>query len=288
MIVETAPAKINLYLHVGPLRSDGFHELASLFVFASKGDIVQVEASNNITLEITGPYAEELAGAPVKENLVWRAAEALRSATQTNHGAAITLNKQLPVAAGVGGGSADAAAALRALGRLWKVDISTDALERLAFRLGADVPACLYRSPVSVTGAGERVEAGPALPPLWCCLVNPGVPMPTGPIFRAFDTAYKNPKLPETVVMGRVDYTTLSFALQQTSNDLEPFACERAPVILSVLEQMRSAPGAMLARMSGSGATCFGLFSSGAAAERAAQKARGHGWWALASALHVR
>jgi 4-diphosphocytidyl-2-C-methyl-D-erythritol kinase len=176
-----APAKINLYLHIGPLRADRLHDLASLFVFAHDGDVIRVEAAKDLSLKVTGPYAPLLKDLPPEKNLVYRAAELLAREADVRAGAAITLEKHLPVAAGVGGGSADAAAALRALVKLWNVNISETALSRLAFRLGADVPACLARAPVNVSGAGERIEKGPVLPPLWIALVNPRVEMPTGP-----------------------------------------------------------------------------------------------------------
>lgn len=288
MIVESAPAKINLYLHIGPLRPDRLHDLASLFVFAKDGDEIRAEKSSKLSLDIAGPYANALAGAAVKDNLVWRAAIGLQDYAGVKTGAAIMLEKRLPVAAGVGGGSADAAAALRVLVRLWNIDISDVALARLAFSLGADVPACLARSPVNVSGAGEKLEQGPSLPPLWCCLVNPRVSMPTGPVFRAFDNANPAPSHPVVISLPTAGYEALTSALKCTRNDLEPYACSRAPVIRDVLSTLADAPGALMARMSGSGATCFALFSSGTAAMRARNKAQGRGWWAMASPLHVR
>jgi 4-diphosphocytidyl-2-C-methyl-D-erythritol kinase len=288
MIAESAPAKINLYLHIGPLRPDGLHELASLFVFAEGGDEIRAEKSSGLSLQITGPYAPALAGEPIENNLVLRAAKSLQDHADIKSGAAITLEKSLPVAAGVGGGSADAAAALRALIQLWNIDISEATLARIAFKLGADVPACLARAPVNVSGAGEKLELGPRLPPLWCCLVNPGVPMPTGPVFRAFDRGNPAPQKPAVIRMQTAGYETLVDALSNSRNDLESYACDHAPVIRDVISMLAAAPGALLARMSGSGATCFSLFSSGAAATRAARKATGKGWWAMASPLHVR
>ncbi|WP_425410902.1 4-(cytidine 5'-diphospho)-2-C-methyl-D-erythritol kinase [Hyphococcus sp.] len=288
MIAETAPAKINLYLHVGPLRSDGLHELASLFVFTEDGDRVWASQSDALTLRVTGPFGGQIKTVKNEDNLVWRAAELLRNETGVSHGAAITLEKNLPVAAGVGGGSSDAAAALRALIKLWSIEISDAVLSRLAFSLGADVPACLRRAPVNVSGAGEHLEKGPHLPPLWCCLMNPGVAMPTGPVFRAFDTAHSSPPPPQTMRLHNPDYASLVSALEKTRNDLEPFALEYAPIIHEVISILRRTPGALAARMSGSGATCFALFSSAAASIRAQANARARGWWAMASRLHVR
>lgn len=288
MITETAPAKINLFLHIGPTRPDGLHDLASLFVFAKAGDVVRAAPADTLSLTICGPHSASLQGLPEKDNLVWRAVEMLRDFAGVDTGARITLQKNLPIAAGVGGGSADAAATLRALVRLWRVEISEDALVRLAFRLGADVPACLSCSPVNVSGAGEQISKGPTLPPLWVCLVNPGVAMPTGPIFSAFDQAHPAPLPPLLLHMGAANYRSLEALMEGSRNDFEPFALVRAPQIRAVLQELSVAPGALGARMSGSGATCFALFASRSAAVRTANRARARGWWAMASALHVR
>lgn len=288
MIALTAPAKINLYLHVGPVRRDGLHELASLFVFAEDGDVIRIDDANALSLQVTGPFAGGLATLAPEKNLVYRAAQLLARHCGVTQGAAITLEKHLPIASGVGGGSADAAAALRALVSHWRIDIGDGALSALAFSLGADVPACLARAPVTVTGAGETLTRGPALPPLWICLVNPRVEMPTGPIFRAFDAAHPSPPAPTVATFRAPNYQSLQRAFANTRNDLEPFAIEKAPVIGEVIETLAAAPGAIGARMSGSGATCFALFASKAAAERAARTARPRGWWAMASRLFVR
>ena len=288
MIVETAPAKVNLYLHIGPLRRDRLHDIASLFVFAEDGDVIRAKAAPELSLDVAGPYADALKGLAPEKNLVWRAAERLAALAGVKTGAAITLEKNLPIAAGVGGGSADAAAALRALRRLWNADVSDAALSALAFSLGADVPACLARAPVNVSGAGEKLAPGPALPPLWICLVNPRVEMPTGPVFRAFDAGTLQPQQPELVTARIASYDALTAALRAARNDLEPFAVARAPVVKTVIDTLADAPGALIARMSGSGATCFALFASAPAASRAAALARSCGWWALASRLHVR
>lgn len=286
MIEETAPAKINLFLHVGPVRADGLHELASLFVFADDGDRISVEPSRDLSLKITGPFADALRAFPVKTNLVWRAADALRREAGISEGAAITLDKRLPIASGIGGGSADAAAALRALVRLWRLDIGGEALKRLAFGLGADVPACIDRRPVYVTGAGETIANGPRLPPVWTALVNPRVETPTGPIFRAFDAANPNPAAPSLpAARALTDYSALADYLAPTRNDLEPLAINRQAVIGAARDFLAECPGCLLSRMSGSGATVFGLFTTAAAARQAAQRARARGWWAMAAQL---
>ncbi len=286
MIEEIAPAKINLYLHIGPTRADGLHDLASDFVFAEDGDRLIAQEANGLSLEVKGPFAGALAGEPVESNLVWKAAEALQAYSGVSKGARLVLDKRLPVAAGIGGGSADAAAALRALVRLWDVNINISDLNEIAFRLGADVPACLQRAPISVTGAGECLGAGPCLPPLWVCMVNPGVAMPTGPIFRAFDHFMPCPAEPLLWKRSRIsNYDDARAMMGGTRNDLEPYAVQRAPQIQTVLNFLTAHPGVLAARMSGSGATSFALFTSLAAARAAANAAHGAGWWAMAAPL---
>ena len=287
MITETAPAKINLYLHVGPLRADGLHDLASLFVFTEDGDVITVEPASDISLQVTGPFASALKGAPPEQNLVWKAAALLQSECGVTDGAAITLEKNLPVAAGVGGGSADAAAALRALIRLWNVEIAQERLERFAFSLGADVPACLKRTPMNVSGAGETLSPGPSLAPMWVSLVNPRIGMPTGPVFRAFDAANQDPEQPFLAPSFAASCDGARVLMATTRNDLEAPARALAPAIGKTLSFLAQRPGALGARMSGSGATCFALFPSAEGARRTERAARSCGWWALASRLCV-
>ncbi len=285
MIRETAPAKINLYLHVGPIRADGLHDLASLFAFTEAGDAVVAAKADGLTLMIEGPFASALDGFDVNDNLVLRAARALQEKTGVAAGAALTLEKNLPVAAGVGGGSADAAAALRALSRLWDVRLSSDDMNALAFALGADVPACLEGRPVLVDGAGEKLRPARALPDLYACLVNPGVDMPTGPVFRQFDAFNVSAPPPShpAVEWDRPD--GVKALMKASRNDLQAPAVAIAPAIAAVVSFLERQPGIMSARMSGSGATCFGLFSNRANAESAAAAARENGWWAMASRL---
>ncbi|VAV98037.1 4-diphosphocytidyl-2-C-methyl-D-erythritol kinase [hydrothermal vent metagenome] len=288
MIRETAPAKLNLYLHVGPIRRDGRHALASFFVFTEDGDAIMVEAARDISLTISGPAAGALSDLPPRDNLVWKAAELLREACSVTQGAAIRLEKNLPTAAGIGGGSADAAAALRALIKLWNIEIADAALAQLAFRLGADVPACLKGAPVLVAGAGEDVSLGPTLPPLWACLVNPGVEIPTGPVFQAFDAANPAPAVPTAPALAEASYDALTQLMGATRNDLQPAAIARAPEIADIIKRLGQCRGALAARMSGSGATCFALFSTAGDAERAKAEAHNEGWWAMASPLILR
>ncbi|MHA7872512.1 MAG: 4-(cytidine 5'-diphospho)-2-C-methyl-D-erythritol kinase, partial [Hyphococcus sp.] len=221
------------------------------------------------------------------DNLVWRAAALLKQTCGVEAGAAITLEKNLPIAAGIGGGSADAAAALRALTRLWRLDIASDRLHHLAFRLGADVPACLNPAPVNVGGAGEVLTPGPTLPPLWVCVVNDGTVMPTGPVFRRFDAAAPSPGAPLLARPPDRSCAGVAALLQATRNDLEGPALAIAPNIGDMIAFLSDRPGALGARMSGSGASCFALFASETGAQRAARAAQGRGWWAMASRVAV-
>ena|SRR3990167_3418395 len=285
MITETAPAKINLYLHVGALRRDRLHDLESVFVFVDGGDTVTARPAAALTLDVKGPFAGALAREPAANNLVMRAARRLKEEFGVSGGAHLVLDKRLPIASGVGGGSADAAAALRALVRLWGLRVSSAHLRRLAFSLGADVPACLDRAPVRVAGAGEILSAGPKLPPLWACLVNPRVPMPTGPVFRDFDAAYPRPQAPAPAAPDGQGYRAVTALLENTRNDLEAIAIRRQSVIQTVIGRLGRRPGALGARMSGSGATAFGLFTSAAAAARAGREMAGRGWWSMSAPL---
>lgn len=287
MIEEIAPAKINLYLHVGALRRDRLHDLRSVFVFADGGDLITAEPARDLTLTITGPYAAPLLREPAERNLVLRAARLLQAAGGAGQGARLTLDKRLPIASGVGGGSADAAATIRALMKLWRLEMSDARLRALAFSLGADVPACLSRAPVLVSGAGERLGRAPRLPPLAVCLVNTGAAMPTGPVFRAFDEANPAPAPPrDPSFEGLTGPDSVRALLARTRNDLEPHAIVRAPSVRDAINRLSRAPGALPARMSGSGATVFALFVARSAAARAAQAMRGQGWWAMDANLY--
>ena len=197
-IVTDAPAKLNLYLHVTGQRDNGYHELDSLVAFASVSDRVHVEPAPELSLEIEGLFAEGLV--PDEGNLVWRAAKALRAMAEISNGARMTLTKNLPVASGIGGGSADAAATVRALVRLWGVNPATQDLSGLALTLGADVPVCLYGRSAYIRGIGGRIRPGPALPSAYLVLVNPGVAVSTSTVFKARRRPYSlpSPDLDET------------------------------------------------------------------------------------------
>ncbi|MFN7054566.1 4-(cytidine 5'-diphospho)-2-C-methyl-D-erythritol kinase [Hyphomonas sp.] len=261
MLRAHAPAKVNLFLHVGPVKPNGRHDLDSLVVFADEGaaDRLSVTASDTLGLEVEGPGARE--AGPAGENLVLRAASALKEASGTQQGAFFRLRKALPVAAGIGGGSSDAAAALRLLTELWNLDPAM--AEAVAPGLGGDVPVALAGVAARMQGEGERVTRA-ALPGRWrlpALLVNPGVACPTGPVFRAYDEAgggadfAELPHLPE---FGTLEELTVWLGTQR--NDLEAPALKLVPEIGEVLDWLGLQPGVRLVRMSGSGATCFALF----------------------------
>ena len=255
-----APAKINLALHVTGRRADGYHLLDSVVVFADVGDWLEIAPAAGLSLRVIGPRA---AGVPGDgRNLVWQAATLFGS----GQGAAITLDKHLPSAGGIGGGSSDAAAALRGLAQLWGLPLP-DAQAVLS--LGADLPVCLFARPARMAGIGEEITALPSLPPLWLVLVNAGVAVPTGPVFKALASA-DNPALPAIPPQGWADAGGFAAWLAHSRNDLEPPARQIVPVVDTVITAIRDSNDCLLARMSGSGGTCFGLFATEAAAKAAA------------------
>ncbi|HVH01575.1 MAG TPA: 4-(cytidine 5'-diphospho)-2-C-methyl-D-erythritol kinase [Amaricoccus sp.] len=268
---EFAPAKVNLALHVTGRRPDGYHELDSLAVFPRVGDRLFATPAPGLTLAVEGRFAGALAAA---DNLVLRAARLLGS----GRGAALSLDKALPVAGGIGGGSADAAAALRLLARLWDVPLPGAAA---VLGLGADVPVCLAGLPSRMRGIGERLEPLP-LPGFWLVLANPGVRLETAAVFAALAGRF-GPPLPAPPAFA--DAATLAGWLAARRNDLEAPAVGLAPPLAAVLSALAAQPGCALARMSGSGATCFGLFDAAGPAEAAAatlRRAR-RDWWVAAA-----
>ena len=293
MIVELAPAKINLALHVRRRRPDGYHDLETLFAFATDGDVMTVEEADRDTFRITGPHAAALHTSPERgggpppqavvegqphaaspDNLVLRARDAFRALTPTSP-LAITLTKNLPVASGIGGGSADAAATLRALARLTQVDPTDFRLHAIAAKLGADVPACLSGRTALGLGKGDDLATLEGLAGTPLLLVNPGVAVSTAKVFAAWDGVDRGP-LPDGDLLARA---------KAARNDLETPATALAPVIAEVRALLDTAPGAILARMSGSGATCFALFDSAATRLAAARTAAARGWWTLATRM---
>jgi 4-diphosphocytidyl-2-C-methyl-D-erythritol kinase len=307
---EFAPAKVNLCLHVTGRRADGYHLLDSLVVFAGVGDRVTMAPAPGLTLVVTGPEAmglgappqpqdttghpvsgsssrtgaavsqppdHQTAGAGAQDNLVLRAARAMGIAD-----AALTLRKELPVASGIGGGSADAAATLRLLQRMTGRSLP-DAATVLS--LGADVPVCLSGKPVRMRGVGDDLSPLPPLPPVWLVLANPRVPVPTPAVFRALERR-ENAAVPELPASALASAASLGDWLStHARNDLVTPALAVAPVLATVQSQLEAIPGCRLARMSGSGGTHFGIFESRAAAEAARQQLQSAnpGWWVAAA-----
>ena len=277
-----ARAKVNLYLHITGRRADGYHLLDSLIVFAEGGDVIEARAASRLDLAIDGPFADGLDNGP--DNLVLRAASALQTLTGSRQGAAIKLTKNLPIASGIGGGSADAAASLHALCDLWRVKPSQEALLQLTAKLGADVPVCLASRPSFVGGIGEEIEPAAGLPRSWLLLVNPRVATPTPAVFKArrgdFSGVGRWPHPPR-------DFAEFAARLAQCRNDLTEAAISVTPQIRDVLSAIEALPDCALARLSGSGATCFGLFVDERRARSAEQQLRaGHPhWWSLAAAM---
>lgn len=278
MLHELARAKINLYLHVGGRRADGYHALQSLVCFTEAGDHLSVESAPALSLELAGPFGASLTDDA--DNLVLRAAAALARAAGRPLGARMRLVKSLPVASGIGGGSADAAAALRALSRLWAFTPEPEQLKQIALDLGSDVPVCLVSRPAQMSGRGEQVDEINGLPALPLLLVNPLVAVSTASVFRLLGRNTEDPPPQAPRWRGASSSAELVTWLQTTRNDMQEAACVLAPEIGDVLGQLERA-GAQLARMCGSGATCYGLFADDAACAAAAREIAVHrpGWW---------
>lgn len=271
-VTELACAKLNLALHVRHRRPDGYHELETLFAFVAHGDLVRVTLADSDSFTLTGPFAAVLAGEG--DNLVTRAAARFRAAF--GGGAhAIELEKHLPIASGIGGGSADAAATLRALAALHGVAQDDPRLFAIADALGSDVPACLLGRTALGRGRGEQLTPLEGLAGTPTLLVNPGVAVSTAAVFQRWDGVDRGP-------IGTGDLLTVA---RIGRNDLEPPARAVAPAIDAVLAALAAQRGVLLARMSGSGATCFALFDTHAARDLAAAALEGRGWWLAATRL---
>lgn len=275
-----APAKVNLFLHVGPVEADGYHPIASLMAFADIGDEVAIQPADHPAFDADGPFAADLREGP---NLVERARAAFSARIRGPIPPfRLILSKQLPVAAGLGGGSSDGGAALRLMRDALGVAMPDEALEAIAAELGADGPACLRAAPVLAEGRGDRLSPAPPMPPIDAVLVNPGAPCSTSAVYRAFDalggeSRADMPPLPDAFE----DAADLAAVLSFCRNDLEAPAIAVAPEIAAVLETLRAAPETLLARMSGSGATCFALCADDYAAEALAAEvaALSPHWW---------
>jgi 4-diphosphocytidyl-2-C-methyl-D-erythritol kinase len=279
-IREFAPAKVNLYLHVIGKRADGYHLLDSLVVFAGVGDDLLIEDDDSLSLSLDGPKAGALAADP--DNLVLKAARLLAAEAGIAPKAKMVLTKRLPVASGIGGGSADAAAALRGLLQLWKLNPAAEDLSRIALKLGADVPVCLKGRPVFVGGVGEFLDPVPTLPACWLVLVNPGIPLSTPAVFKARQGEYaKTGRFADSPS----DPKAFAELLSRRHNGLTEAAIAVIPEIAGVLETIGVTDDCLLARMSGSGATCFGLYADKTSAIRAAAWLTRPGWWVAAAEL---
>lgn len=284
--IEAARAKINLALHVRSRRPDGYHVLDSLVVFAGIADTLQAVTNDGPGFELVldGAFADILAAEPPERNLVNRAAAALKAVCDGPFaGVTVNLTKRLPVASGIGGGSADAAAALRLLNRVWRIGLDDAALAALGARLGADVPACLLSRPLRMTGIGDRLIAAAGVPSLPLVLVNPGVAVSTGLVFERYRPAPSSPLPPLPAAFA--DVAEVVRWLGTTRNDLEEAALSEAAVIDSARQALSAEPECLLARMSGSGATVFGIFPTAEKAARAADRLRGRhtDWWIVAT-----
>jgi len=271
-VTEPAPAKLNLDLYVEGRRADGYHLLDSVVAFTSFGDDLALAPADAFDLAVDGPFAAALAAEG--ESLVTDAVHRLADALDRRPAVAVRLTKRIPLAAGLGGGSADAAAALRALARLWG-DVETSLLVEIARGLGADVPACLAGRPARLTGIGDVLAPAPAIPPLELVLVNPNRPAPTAAVYRALDPAGFAPA-PER----RAAAAGLPGWLRRGRNDLEAAALAVAPAIGAVRDRL-AASGAVVVRLSGSGATVFAAYADAAAADASAALlgAECPDWW---------
>ncbi|MEI6986590.1 MAG: 4-(cytidine 5'-diphospho)-2-C-methyl-D-erythritol kinase [Rhodospirillaceae bacterium] len=281
LVRVTAPAKVNMYLHVVGRRPDGFHELDSLVMFATVGDVLTVVDAPRRrvpVLGLVGLFASDLSAEPPDSNLVIKAALGLAALLGRVPALDIVLTKMLPVASGIGGGSADAAACLRALCKLWRVSLSKEVLQALALKLGADVPVCLEGRAAYLGGIGGRLDPAPFLPECPALLVNPRVPVPTPAVFRARSGPFSR-----VARLKAPPRTVQAFAAELTArrNDLTAPAVALAPVIATVLAALDATAGCLLARLSGSGATCYALYPDDetAAAAAAALASGHHGWW---------
>lgn len=276
---ELAPAKINLYLHVTGRRDDGYHLLDSLVAFADIGDRLDWDADGPLQLLVTGPFAEAVPTG--NDNLVLRALAGMADLAGRSPCGTVKLDKQLPVAAGIGGGSSDAAAMIRLAARAWDLRLDDPRVTRLALSLGADVPVCLNPAAWRMTGIGEEISPAPALTGLPIVLANPGIAVPTPAVFKERQGPFSEPAALPSLAGDR-----LLAVLATRRNDLAPPAERLFPAIAELRERLSAAAGCHFARMSGSGATCFGLFATEDSARRAAIRLTEEGsYWAMAGCL---
>lgn len=277
---EPAPAKINLDLIVTGQRFDGYHELDSLVVFTAFGDRLRYEAADQFELSIEGPFSAQT---PIAANIILKASNLLAREFPTIRPLRFILEKNLPVASGIGGGSSDAAAAMRAIVRANNLTIDPECLRDMGSTLGADIPACLYGHNVRMRGSGLRLDPVRGLPEIPMVLVNPGIELQTADVFRQRSGPFSRTR--QQPLMMNSSVTGLAVWLKESVNDLEAASIELAPDIAQILASIDEQDGVLLSRMSGSGATCFGIFTDSARADRAANRlANAHpDWWVVAT-----
>lgn len=283
---ERAPAKLNLSLKVLGRRADGFHEIESLVAFATFSDLVSLNPGTDIKLQTTGPFASVLGEG---DNLILEVARQMSERRPDVQAGTFSLEKNIPVAAGLGGGSADAGAALRLIGRANPGMINSQVMEEIACALGSDILACLMSHATVMRGRGEKLTSVESMPALDVVLVNPGVQLAAGEVYSALDA----PLLDDNFVPGDIDSISLLSAsdlleyISRTGNDLQDLAIKFSPVIGEVLTQLSDTKGCQAAQMSGSGSTCFGVFANAghAAAARDVLRAAHPGWWVVSTRL---
>jgi 4-diphosphocytidyl-2-C-methyl-D-erythritol kinase len=290
LLTVFAPAKINLYLHVTGRLDNGYHTLDSLIAFADIGDSIDIEPAADFQFRVRGVQAarftaKERDASPNSSNLAVQAAWTLALAAQKTLNLRITLTKNLPLASGIGGGSSDAAAVIWGLCEWWDIPRDAHYLSGLMARLGADVPVCFGCKTARVRGIGDVIDPVPPIGETAIVLVNPGKPCPTPKVFARFSGTYREPiPLP----LSLENFKELVAFIRATSNDLQDAACDIEPEIRIALQELDAQKGCALARMTGSGATCFGLFENDALAQKAAKAiaAKNKGWWAKAGWLN--
>ncbi|MEZ5758745.1 MAG: 4-(cytidine 5'-diphospho)-2-C-methyl-D-erythritol kinase [Emcibacteraceae bacterium] len=274
-----AAAKINLDLRITGRRDDGYHLLDSIVVFADYGDILTVETGRGLTLEISGPFSDGLDYGP--DNLIIKAAQLFFKETAISPNVNFKLIKNLPVSSGIGGGSADAAAAIRLLMDLYKPEISQTRIMALALEIGADVPVCLYSQSAQMCGIGERIKPITIADDIYMLLVNPLKSVSTADVFKAYANSGQDFESEREIAKGPVHIQLMLNILKDSTNSLEQAACALESEIEDILKALNKTEGALISRMSGSGATCFSLYRTKEDCAAAALKIRefNKSWW---------
>lgn len=263
MINITAPAKLNLFLHITGRRDDGYHLLESLFAFTQFSDEITIESADALSLIIDGPYAHQLAHDAIEKNLVYRAARLLQNKYHVTKNVVIRITKNIPIGAGLGGGSSDAASVLNALNDFWELNLDKKALAELGLTLGADVPACIYQKTAMISGIGEKINQADIKLPQFILLINPNQLLSTKQVFQQYQQLRKS-------YSASISFDINTFDdLAKTRNDLTESAISLMPPIKNILDKLSTQSSCLLARMSGSGPTCFGLFENESAARKA-------------------